>query len=94
MQLSRTRPEGPEISRDLALLPAVLLAVQMLAACSNPSRVMQQQLAFDEQDTQAAARAACRQLAGRGGGSSRGLMSGKGHRAAARKPRKGWMALF
>jgi hypothetical protein len=67
----------------------------MLAACSNPSSVMRQQLAFEQQEIKAAGRTGGQRLLGSRGASSRrdGLLA-RGHKYAVSKPRKGWMALF
>lgn len=60
--------------------------MQMLAACSNPVLVMQQQMAFERQDSRV--RPVTRLSRG-DKGHSRGLLP------ASNKPRKsGWKALF
>jgi hypothetical protein len=67
----------------------------MLAACSNPSSVMRQQLAFEQQESKAAGRAGGRLLLGsRSASSSRDNVAARGQKHAVSKPRKGWMALF
>lgn len=59
--------------------------LQMLSACSNPSSVMRQQLAFEQQDTKG--QTAHSKL-------SQGSRASKTLRSGNSKPRKGWMALF
>ena len=61
--------------------------LQMLSACSNPSSVMRQQAAFDQQDSRVLG-VVGRQLGGKGGAAGTGVQAG------VNKPRKRWMALF
>jgi hypothetical protein len=66
--------------------PLCPVYMQMLAACSNPALVMQQQMAFERQDSWTRPMT---QLGGVGEVYSRGLLHGSS------KPRKsGWKALF
>jgi hypothetical protein len=62
------------------------VCMQMLAACSNPALVMQQQMAFERQDSRVKP---VTRLPRNDKGYSRGLL------ADSSKPRKsGWKALF